>query len=56
MQRRLEAAPADRDGLLLAAQIEDRMGDATAAARYRQRLSNSQAPQGNGDTNGALGQ
>ncbi|HET7126067.1 MAG TPA: type IV pilus biogenesis/stability protein PilW [Lysobacter sp.] len=56
MQRRLEAAPADRDGLLLAAQIEDRMGDAAAAARYRQRLSNSQAPQGNGDTNGALGQ
>ena len=32
MQRRLVAAPADRDALLLAAQIEDRMGDAAAAA------------------------
>ena len=56
MQRRLVAAPADRDALLLAAQIEDRMGDAAAAARYRQLISNNQSPQGGGDPNGAGGQ
>ncbi|GAA5008732.1 type IV pilus biogenesis/stability protein PilW [Lysobacter lycopersici] len=56
MQRRLVAAPADRDALMLAAQIEDRMGDAVAAARYRQMVSTIQSPPGNGDPNGARGQ
>ena len=56
MQRRLVAAPADRDSLLLAAQIEDRMGDAAAAARYRQLIPGTQSPPGNGDSNGARGQ
>ena len=56
MQRRLSAAQADREALLLAAQIEDRMGDAAAAARYRQMISNIQSPQGHGDPNGARGQ
>jgi type IV pilus assembly protein PilF len=56
MQRRLVAAPADRDSLLLAAQIEDRMGDAAAAARYRQLIPGTQSPPGNGDPNGARGQ
>lgn len=56
MQRRLVAAPADRDSLLLAAQIEDRMGDAAAAARYRQLVPGTQSPPGNGDPNGARGQ
>jgi len=55
MQRRLVAAPADRDSLLLAAQIEDKMGDAAAAARYRG-LVQTPSPQGNGDPNGAKGQ
>lgn len=56
VQRRLVAAPADRDTLLLAAQIEDRMGDAAAAARYRQLISNTRSSQGGGDPNGAGGQ
>ncbi|MFT3896171.1 MAG: type IV pilus biogenesis/stability protein PilW [Thermomonas sp.] len=56
MQRRLVAAPADRDALMLAAQIEDRMGDAAAAARYRQLIPGTQSPPGNGDPNGAGGQ
>ncbi len=56
MQRRLVAAPADRDALLLAAQIEDRMGDAAAAARYRQLIPQTQSPHGNGDSNGARSQ
>ncbi len=38
-ERRLAAAPPDRDALLLAARIEDRLGDAAAAAGYRQRLA-----------------
>lgn len=37
-QRRLDAAPATPDVLLLASQIEERMGDRAAAERYRQRL------------------
>lgn len=37
-QRRLAAAPADADALLLASQIEDALGDKAAAARYVQRL------------------
>lgn len=37
-QRRLDAAPATPDALLLASQIEEQMGDRAAAARYRQRL------------------
>jgi len=56
MQRRLVAAPADRDALLLAAQIEDKMGDAVAAARYRQLISTTRSPQGRGDSNGAPSQ
>jgi len=56
MQRRLVAAPADRDALQLAARIEDGMGDAAAAARYRQLIPGTQSPQGNGDPNGARSQ
>lgn len=37
-QRRLDAAPATPEVLLLASQIEEKMGDNAAAARYRQRL------------------
>lgn len=53
MQRRLAVATADRDALLLAAQIEDRMGDAAAAAHYRQLIPGTQPPRGNGGSNGA---
>ena len=56
MQRRLVAAPANRDALLLAARIEDRMGDAAAAARYRSQIPETQSPPGNGDPNGARAQ
>lgn len=37
-ERRLSAAPADASALLLASQIEDKLGDKAAAARYVQRL------------------
>lgn len=37
-QRRLAAAPATPDVLLLASQIEEKMGDRAAAARYRQQM------------------
>lgn len=37
-QRRLSAAPADARALLLASQIEDKLGDTAAAARYVRRL------------------
>ena len=37
-QRRLDAAPASPAALLLASQIEDRLGDKAAAARYVQRM------------------
>lgn len=37
-ERRLGAAPADASALLLASQIEDKLGDKVAAARYVQRL------------------
>lgn len=37
-QRRLAAAPATAEALMLASQIEERMGDSVAAERYRQRL------------------
>ncbi|GAA3918799.1 type IV pilus biogenesis/stability protein PilW [Luteimonas lutimaris] len=37
-ERRLGAAPATRSVLLLASQIEDKLGDRAAAARYVQRL------------------
>ncbi|MGO1719724.1 MAG: type IV pilus biogenesis/stability protein PilW, partial [Luteimonas sp.] len=37
-QRRLDAAAATPDVLLLASQIEEKMGDRAAAERYRQRL------------------
>lgn len=37
-ERRLAAAPADPDALLLASQIEQKLGDTAAAARYVQRL------------------
>ena len=37
-ERRLGAAPADPSALLLASQIEDKLGDKVAAARYVQRL------------------
>ena len=38
-QRRLAAAPATRPVLLLASQIEQKLGDSAAAARYVQRIS-----------------
>jgi type IV pilus assembly protein PilF len=56
VQRRLVAAPADRDTLLLAARIEDKMGDAAAAARYRKQIPGTPSSQGAGDQNGAGGQ
>ncbi|WP_024890209.1 tetratricopeptide repeat protein [Luteimonas huabeiensis] len=37
-ERRLAAAPASAGALLLASQIEDRLGDRNAADRYRQRM------------------
>ncbi|MCD9030305.1 type IV pilus biogenesis/stability protein PilW [Luteimonas sp. Y-2-2-4F] len=37
-ERRLAAAPASAGALLIASQIEDRLGDRTAAERYRQRM------------------
>lgn len=37
-ERRLAAAPADRNALLLASQIEQKLGDTAAAARYVQRM------------------
>jgi type IV pilus assembly protein PilF len=37
-ERRLAAAPASADALLLASQIEDKLGDSAAAARYVRRL------------------
>ncbi|WP_245156921.1 type IV pilus biogenesis/stability protein PilW [Lysobacter arenosi] len=37
-ERRLAAAPADRSALLLASQIEQKLGDTAAAARYVQRM------------------
>jgi type IV pilus assembly protein PilF len=37
-ERRLAAAPADADALVLASQIEDKLGDSAAAARYVRRL------------------
>lgn len=53
MQRRLVAAPADPNALQLAARIEDRIGDAAAAARYRQLIPQTQPPRGGGNSNGA---
>ena len=38
LQRRLAAAPAEPQALLLASQIEEKLGDTAAAARYVQRL------------------
>jgi type IV pilus assembly protein PilF len=37
-ERRLAAAPASADALLLASQIEDKLGDSAASARYGRRL------------------
>ena len=37
-ERRLAAAPADRSALLLASQIEEKLGDREAAAGYVRRL------------------
>jgi len=37
-ERRLAAAPATAEALLLASQIEDKLGDSAAAARYGRRL------------------
>jgi len=37
-ERRLSAAPASAEALLLASQIEDKLGDSAAAARYGRRL------------------
>ena len=56
IQRRLAAAPADRDALQLAARIEDKMGDVAAAARYRQLMPGTSSAPGNGDQNGARSQ
>ena len=49
-QRRLAAAPATREVLQLASQIEQKLGDMAASARYVQRMGNefpqAQAPRG----------
>ena len=37
-ERRLAAAPADRRSLLIASQIEEKLGDTRAAGRYVQRM------------------
>lgn len=52
IERRLAAAPADPESLLLASQIEEKLGDMAAAARYVHRMraefprSSSSAPEG----------
>lgn len=52
IERRLAAAPADAESLLLASQIEQKLGDTAAAARYVHRMraefprSSSSAPEG----------
>jgi type IV pilus assembly protein PilF len=53
-ERRLGAAPADPQALLLASQIEEKLGDRTAAARYVARLKMEfpSAPEARGSTTG----
>ncbi len=52
IERRLAAAPADAESLLLASQIEEKLGDTAAAARYVHRMraefprGSSSAPEG----------
>lgn len=53
-QRRLAAAPATADALRLASQIEDKLGDREAAARYVQRLR-AEFPDSSGSGNGEDG-
>jgi type IV pilus assembly protein PilF len=53
-ERRLAAAPADPQALLLASQIEEKLGDTAAAARYVARLKMEfpSAPEARGSTTG----
>jgi type IV pilus assembly protein PilF len=53
-ERRLAAAPADPQALLLASQIEEKLGDTAAAARYVARLKMEfpGAPEARGSTTG----
>lgn len=53
-ERRLAAAPADAEALLLASQIEQKLGDSPAAARYVSRLRSEfpDAPEARDSTNG----
>lgn len=53
-ERRLAAAPADAKALLLASQIEQKLGDSPAAARYVSRLK-SEFPDATEARNSALG-
>ena len=53
-QRRLAAAPADRRSLVLASQIENKLGDTKAAERYVQRLR-GEFPGAPGSGNGESG-
>lgn len=53
-ERRLAAAPADAKALLLASQIEQKLGDSAAAARYVSRLK-SEFPDATEARNSAMG-
>ncbi|HEV8695043.1 MAG TPA: type IV pilus biogenesis/stability protein PilW [Lysobacter sp.] len=53
-ERRLAAAPADRQALLLASQIEEKLGDRAAAARYVARL-NAEFPDASDARNSSTG-
>lgn len=53
-QRRLAAAPADRRSLVLASQIEEKLGDKEAADRYVQRVG-AEFPAVPGSGNGEIG-
>ena len=50
-QRRLAAAPADADALVLASQIEQKLGDSDAAEQYVQRLR-AEFPEASGSVTG----
>jgi type IV pilus assembly protein PilF len=53
-ERRLAAAPANPQALLLASQIEEELGDSAAAARYVSRL-NAEFPDASEARNSSMG-
>ena len=55
-ERRLAAAPADAEALILASQIEDKLGDSAAAARYVRRLREEFPGAAQGNAGGAKSQ